>query len=292
MQEAIEKASTLIEALEWIRRFRDKITVIKLGGSVMGDEDALRHILIDIVFMETVGMRPVLVHGGGNLISEAMREAGIEPRFVQGRRYTDEATLKIVEEVLACQVNERLAAAIEKLGGRAMNLNFRTSNVLTGERIELDSEEGPLDLGYVGRVTHVDRQVIENLCYAGTVPVIPSMCMQEDGQQLNVNGNNLLNCSDILTSQNNYGKVTSSMSTYFNSIIENAYTSTINSTFPGRYQGNCKPSGSQPKGYNGLNEQGVHHVAMGWYSNKAVLYVDTCIESTGQATSKTFDIIF
>ena len=187
MQEAIEKASTLIEALEWIRRFRDKVTVIKLGGSVMGDEDALRHILIDIVFMETVGMRPVLVHGGGNLISEAMREAGIEPRFVQGRRYTDEATLKIVEEVLACQVNERLAAAIEKLGGRAMNLNFRTSNVLTGERIELDSEEGPLDLGYVGRVTHVDRQVIENLCYAGTVPVIPSMCMQEDGQQLNVN---------------------------------------------------------------------------------------------------------
>ena len=182
MQEAIEKASTLIEALEWIRRFRDKVTVIKLGGSVMGDEDALRHILIDIVFMETVGMRPVLVHGGGNLISEAMREAGIEPRFVQGRRYTDEATLKIVEEVLACQVNERLAAAIEKLGGRAMNLNFRTSNVLTGERIELDSEEGPLDLGYVGRVTHVDR-----LCYAGTVPVIPSMCMQEDGQQLNVN---------------------------------------------------------------------------------------------------------
>ena len=99
MQEAIEKASTLIEALEWIRRFRDKITVIKLGGSVMGDETALRHVLIDIVFMETVGMRPVLVHGGGNLISQAMREAGIEPRFVQGRRYTDEATLKIVEEV-------------------------------------------------------------------------------------------------------------------------------------------------------------------------------------------------
>ena len=126
MQEAIEKASTLIEALEWIRRFRDKITVIKLGGSVMGDEVALRHILIDVVFMETVGMRPVLVHGAGNLISEAMREAGIEPRFVQGRRYTDEATLKIVEEVLAYQTNERLSAAIEELGGRAMNLNFRT----------------------------------------------------------------------------------------------------------------------------------------------------------------------
>ena len=187
MQEAIEKASTLIEALEWIRRFRDKITVIKLGGSVMGDETALRHVLIDIVFMETVGMRPVLVHGGGNLISEAMREAGIEPRFVQGRRYTDEATLKIVEEVLAYQTNERLAAEIEALGGRAMNLNFRTTNVLTGEKIQLESEEGAVDLGRVGRVTRVDRQVIENLCYAGTVPVIPSMCLDEEGQPLNVN---------------------------------------------------------------------------------------------------------
>ena len=187
VQEAIEKASTLIEALEWIRRFRDKITVIKLGGSVMGDETALRHVLIDIVFMETVGMRPVLVHGGGNLISEAMREAGIEPRFVQGRRYTDEATLKIVEEVLAYQTNERLAAEIEALGGRSMNLNFRSTNVLTGERIQLESEEGAVDLGRVGRVTRVDRQVIENLCYAGTVPVIPSMCLDEEGQPLNVN---------------------------------------------------------------------------------------------------------
>ena len=187
VQEAIEKASTLIEALEWIRRFRDKITVIKLGGSVMGDETALRHVLIDIVFMETVGMRPVLVHGGGNLISQAMREAGIEPRFVQGRRYTDEATLKIVEEVLAYQTNQRLATEIEKLGGRAMNLNFRTTNVLTGEKIQLAGDEGPIDLGQVGQVTRVDRQVIENLCYAGTVPVIPSMCLDQDGQILNVN---------------------------------------------------------------------------------------------------------
>ncbi|HIN94360.1 MAG TPA: acetylglutamate kinase [Planctomycetes bacterium] len=187
MQEAIEKASTLIEALEWIRKFRDKIIVIKLGGSVMGDETALRHVLIDIVFMETVGMRPVLVHGGGDLISQAMREAGIEPQFVQGRRYTDEATLKIVEEVLAYQTNERLAAEIEKLGGRAMNLNFRTTNVLTGEKIQLEGDEGPIDLGQVGQVTRVDRQVIENLCYAGTVPVIPSMCLDQEGQILNVN---------------------------------------------------------------------------------------------------------
>ena len=101
-----------------------------------------------------------------------------------------------------------------------------------------------------------------------------------------------LNCSDIFTTTNNYGKVTSTMSSHFNSILKNAYSSNIPSTHGGRYQGNCVASGSQPSGYGGLNEQGVHHVAMGWYSNKAVLYVDTCVESTGVATSKTFDIPF
>ena len=82
------------------------------------------------------------------------------------------------------------------------------------------------------------------------------------------------------------------MSSHFNSILKNAYNSNIPATHGGRYQGNCVASGSQPPGYGGLNEQGVHHVAMGWYSNKAVLYVDTCVESNGRAISKTFDIPF
>lgn len=189
MEEAIRKADVLIEALGWIRRFRDKITVIKLGGSVLEDEDALRHMLLDIVFMETVGMRPVVVHGGGAAISRAMAEASIQPRFIQGRRYTDDATLGIVEQILAGELNERLARRIEELGGRAMNLNFQTTNVLFGERITLAGPAGEeLDLGHVGRVTRVDRTTIENLCYAGQVPIIPSMCLEEKtGQKLNVN---------------------------------------------------------------------------------------------------------
>ncbi len=188
MQEAIEKADTLIEALGWIRQFRDKITVIKLGGSVMEDADALRHVLIDILFMESVGMRPVVVHGGGARISRAMDEAGIEPRFIQGRRFTDDATLAIVEQVLAYETNEWLAREIERIDGRAMNLNFRTTNVLYGERIQLTTDDGgTIDLGHVGQVTRVERTVIENLCYAGQVPVIPSMCLSENGEKLNVN---------------------------------------------------------------------------------------------------------
>lgn len=189
MLEAIQKADTLIEALGWIRRFRDKITVIKLGGSVMEDENALRHVLLDIVFMETVGMRPVLVHGGGAAIDRAMAAAGLVPNKIKGRRVTDAATLEIVEQVLAYETNEAIAAKIEELGGRAMNLNFRSTNVLFGERITLPGDNGEqLDLGFVGKVNRVDRGVIENLCYAGQVPVIPSMAIDEStGGKLNVN---------------------------------------------------------------------------------------------------------
>jgi len=188
LEEAIQKADVLIEALRWIRQFRGKITVIKLGGSVMENPRAMTHLLLDVVFMETVGMRPVLVHGGGAAISRAMAAAGLQPRFVQGRRYTDEAALAIVEQVLAYEVNEGLAAQIQQLGGLARPLNFRTRNLLYGKRIQLDGQASePIDLGCVGQVTRVDCPPILELCSEGIVPVIPSMCATDDGQKLNVN---------------------------------------------------------------------------------------------------------
>ncbi|MFW6170769.1 MAG: acetylglutamate kinase [Planctomycetota bacterium] len=188
MEEAIAKADTLIEALSWIRQFRHRITVIKLGGSVMESDTALRHVLIDIVFMETVGMYPVLVHGGGAAVSRAMREAGLEARFIHGRRYTDDATLGIVEQVLATGVNEQIARDIEEYGGCARNFNFQTTNVLFGEKTFLRDERGErIDLGHVGGVTRVDGTAIEEACEAGQVPVIPSMCIDESGQKYNVN---------------------------------------------------------------------------------------------------------
>ena len=188
MQDAIKKADTLIEALGWIQRFRDKVTVIKLGGSVLEEPDALRHVLLDVHFMVTVGMRVVIVHGGGARISRAMESAGVEPRFVQGRRYTDEATLKIVQQVLAKETNEFIANEFENIGGRAMTLNFDSDVVLHGQRITLTDENGlSVDLGHVGKVTSVDRIVLDNLCYAGQVPIIPSMCIDENGNPLNVN---------------------------------------------------------------------------------------------------------
>jgi len=184
VQEAIAKADTLIEAMGWIRRFRGKTTVIKLGGSVLDDDNALMHILLDVIFMESVGMKPVVVHGGGKAINRALAEANIEPKFIHGRRYTDEATLKVVERVLAGELNKHLTDEIERLGGRAMNLSIHSTNVLFGERLELETGE---DLGLVGHVTEVDRDVIESLLYTDQVPVIPSVCEDQKGNRYNVN---------------------------------------------------------------------------------------------------------
>ncbi len=172
----------------WIRRFRGKTTVIKLGGSLMDDTASMHHILLDIIFMESVGMRPVIVHGGGPSINKAMDAAKIEPVWIKGRRVTDEKTLDIVAKVLAGELNEHLTNEIERLGGRAMNLNINTTQVLFGEKLLLEEPgSDPIDLGFVGQVTRVDRQSIESLTYTEQIPVIPSMAVDEKGQRYNVN---------------------------------------------------------------------------------------------------------
>src|SRR3954464_9904399 len=135
MDAAIRKAEVLIEALSYIRTFRDKLTVIKLGGSAMEDAEALTATLQDIVFMETVGMRPIVVHGGGKAIDRAMQQAGLKPRKVQGRRYTDDETLNIVVNVLTKEINDDLGAQIRQLGGRAVGLHSGSLHTLYGEKL-------------------------------------------------------------------------------------------------------------------------------------------------------------
>src|SRR3954471_11467136 len=137
MDDAIRKAEVLIEALSYIRNFRDRLTVIKLGGSAMEDPDALRATLQDIVFMATVGMRPILVHGGGKPIDRAMAAAGLEPRKVQGRRYTDDDTLAIVVRVLTSEINAAIVSQMRQLGGRAVGLHTGPLHCLFGEKLLL-----------------------------------------------------------------------------------------------------------------------------------------------------------
>jgi acetylglutamate kinase len=188
MDDAIRKAEVLIEALSYIRTFRDRLTVIKLGGSAMENPEVLRATLQDVVFMETVGMRPILVHGGGKPIDRAMAASGLQPRKILGRRYTDAETLAIVVRVLVDEINTGIVTTIRQLGGRAVGLHADSLRCLFGERLTLPGPEGqPIDLGHVGRVTHIDRPVIENLCAAGVVPVIPSLAVDEAGGWLNVN---------------------------------------------------------------------------------------------------------
>jgi acetylglutamate kinase len=187
MDDAIRKADVLIEALSYIRTFRDRLTVIKLGGSAMEDPETLRATLQDVVFMETVGMRPVLVHGGGKAIDQAMAIAGLKPRKVRGRRYTDDATLEIVVRVLK-ELSADIEAHIRRFGGRAISMIADSLQCLFGEQLELADEDGrPLDLGRVGRITRLDQALLSDLCAAGVVPVIPSLALDQEKCWLNIN---------------------------------------------------------------------------------------------------------
>jgi len=176
--------------MSWIREFRGQTVVIKLGGSVMKNHAALEHILGDIVFLETVGMHPVVVHGGGAAISSAMDSAGINPNFIQGRRYTDKASLAIVEEVLVHHINRDLVERVNELHGKAAAVNFATRNVLRGKKLNLVAANGEeVDLGFVGEVTDVDHAHLRQLCDDNTIPFIPSMCVGVDDADTKFNVN-------------------------------------------------------------------------------------------------------
>lgn len=188
MDQAITKAEALIEALEYIRRFKGRIVVVKLGGSLMQEGTSQRQLLTDVVFMATVGMHPILVHGGGKRISAAMAQAGIVPQFVQGHRYTDERTLAIAEHVLVNTINAEIVRTINDLGIPAMGLHSLSSCVIFAEQMRLAGPDGrQLDLGLVGDVTEVNGDLLRLLCQAGTIPVIAPIARNRAGAKLNVN---------------------------------------------------------------------------------------------------------
>ncbi len=186
--DAIRKANVLVEALGWIRAFRGKYVVMKLGGSALEQTEAVRSLLTDAIFMESVGMKPILIHGGGKAITAAMAQAGLAPRFVQGRRYTDAATMESVATTLADEICGGLAAEIEAQGGKAAPLHCGTTPVLTGEPLTLDGPKGvKLDLGLVGQVTGLHVGPIEAALAARAIPILPSVALDAAGNKLNVN---------------------------------------------------------------------------------------------------------
>jgi acetylglutamate kinase len=188
INQAIDKAAALVEALSYIQRFNDKVIVVKVGGSIMDDEQALSNILTDIVFMNYVGMQPVLVHGGGKAINDAMKTAGLEPQMVMGRRYTDERTLAIAEHVLCNQINKFIVNFVQSQGCEAMGLHSLSSVVLFAEKAYLKGEDGRrIDLGLVGEVKQVNARLLQLLVQADSIPCIATIARDDAGGKLNVN---------------------------------------------------------------------------------------------------------
>lgn len=192
LENAIPKAANLVEALQYIQRFHDKTIVVKIGGSIMDDERALSNILTDIVFMNYVGMQPILVHGGGKAINDAMEKAGLTPQMVMGRRYTDERTLAIAEHVLCNQINKFIVNFIQTQGCEAMGLHSLSSVVLFGEKTYLMSKDPDgstrrIDLGFVGEVKSVNARLLQLLVQADSIPVIATIARDQAGEKLNIN---------------------------------------------------------------------------------------------------------
>jgi len=188
VEEAIAKADALIEAMEYIRSFRGRIVVVKLGGSVLDDAGLQKNLLTDVAFMATVGIRPIVVHGGGKAITRAMNEAGLEPVWVQGRRYTDERTLNIAEHTLVHNINTPMCQMLEELGCKPMGLHSLGSCVLFAETLRLAGDNGrKIDLGLVGKVIDVNAELLTTLCGDGKIPVIASIARDRAGGKLNVN---------------------------------------------------------------------------------------------------------
>lgn len=184
----IAKADALVEALPYMQQFRDQTFLIKVGGSAMDDPCLVDQLLRDVVFLEAVGINPVIVHGGGKAISRAMAEAGLEAHFVGGFRITDLDAIHIVEETLSTVINPGLVDAINAHGGRAIGLPGH--QVFRAERIQgQDPQTGePVDIGFVGQVSYSETALIEEAVGRHVVPVVSPVAREiTTGACLNVN---------------------------------------------------------------------------------------------------------
>ena len=187
LEEQIAKAKTLIEALPYIQTFRGKIVVVKYGGSTMSGPDYVDTVLGDVVFMEIVGMKPVVVHGGGPAITRKLETLGVESTRINGLRVTDERTMKVVEDVLFGEVNAAIVDTIERLGGTSVGISAKESGVMQVRKHFAETPEGPADIGFVGDVDRIDPTPLTDLLDSGAIPVVAPIGRDREGQSYNVN---------------------------------------------------------------------------------------------------------
>jgi len=187
MKQVIEKASVLIEALPYIQKFRGETVVVKFGGSIMDDEDGVRAILNDVAFMAVVGLRPVIVHGGGKAISKAMKAEGLVPEFRHGLRVTDSATMDVVERILNTEINPHMVALLGEFNCKGRGIHG--DDILrVRKKIGKDPATGePVTWGYVGEVAEADIEPVLAFLSAGIVPLITPLGRGEDRHVYNIN---------------------------------------------------------------------------------------------------------
>jgi acetylglutamate kinase len=193
MQEIINKAKVLLEALPWIRRFYGKTIVIKYGGHAMGEEHLQESFAQDIVLMKYIGLNPVVVHGGGPQIGRMLKAMGKESRFVQGMRVTDSETMDVVEMVLGGKVNKEIVAGINRHGGKAVGLTGKDGQLITARKLEMKAVNPDtltpeiIDIGLVGEVDQVNPAIISSLEESGFIPVIAPIGVGTGGETYNIN---------------------------------------------------------------------------------------------------------
>jgi acetylglutamate kinase len=181
------RAESLIEALPYIQKFRAQIFVIKYGGAAMEEDQIVDRFLRDVVFLEAVGINPVLVHGGGKLITARMREAGLKPQFIKGLRVTDERSINIVEQTLDNDINPKIVETIAKFGGKARG--FSGKSVFVARKIGPQRKDNgeQVDIGFVGQAAKIDITNVSSAIADEVVPVISPIGADEDGMVLNLN---------------------------------------------------------------------------------------------------------
>ena len=189
----LAKTGMLIEALPFMRRYSGKTILIKFGGHAMGKADYVNAFAADIALLDQVGARPVVVHGGGPQIGEMLKKLQIESSFIDGLRVTDEATVSIVEMVLAGGINKALVAAIAGAGGRAVGVSGKDGGLITARKLMAMAKasnsavQQAVDLGFVGEPSHVDVTVLNALMQHHLIPVVAPVGGGEDGKTYNIN---------------------------------------------------------------------------------------------------------
>lgn len=185
----LEKASILVEALPYIRKFSGQTVVIKYGGRAMISEELERGVITDCILLKLVGIHPVIVHGGGKAIDEMLERLGMKTGFVHGQRITDEKTMEVVEMVLAGKVNKEIVTLINQLGGKGIGLCGKDAGLITARKKTIPAPPGeePVDLGCVGEVERINPEIIETVKNEGYIPVIAPIGVGDDGRSYNIN---------------------------------------------------------------------------------------------------------